>query len=104
MTLCPIRRNNAGTFATLYEVKYLTKEKEKEVILKADRSVLQRLITAYEAGRPVDLPKVLQHELMPVPVSLAETNRHLRTGNKAVLAEALLEGINCPASIKFEGT
>ena len=100
----PIRRNNAATFATLYEVKFLTKEKEKEVILKADRSVLQRLITAYEAGRPVDLPKVLQHELMPVPVSLAETNRHLRTGNKAVLAGALLEGINCPASIKFEGT
>ena len=42
--------------------------------MKADRNVLQRLIIAYEAGRSVDLPSVLTHELLPVPLSLAEMN------------------------------
>jgi hypothetical protein len=100
----PIPRNNAATFATLYEVRKTTKEKEKQVILKADRSVLQRLVTAYEAGRPVDLAKVLQHELMPVPVSLAEMNKQLRSGPKSSLADVLLEGITCPRTIRLEGT
>jgi len=44
-----------------------TKDKDKKTMLKADRNVLQHLITAYEAGWPVDLSSVLKHELLPVP-------------------------------------
>ena len=49
-----------------------SKEKDKKTILKADRNILQRLVTSYEAGRSVDLPAILKHELIPVPVSRTE--------------------------------
>ncbi|KAG1714185.1 hypothetical protein GQR58_001811 [Nymphon striatum] len=88
-----LHRSNAKTFASLYEMVKNTKDKDKRTILKADRNVLQRLVTAYEAGRPVDLPSVLKHELLPVPVSLAKMNGTIRTGNKSVLADRLTEGI-----------
>jgi hypothetical protein len=100
----PLRRNNAPTFATLYEVAKQTKEKDKKEVLKADRNILRRLITAYEASRPVDLPSILRHELLPVPISLAEMNGNLRSGNKAVLAEVITEGIDCPEVIKLHDT
>jgi len=89
----PLHRNNASTFATLYKVVKDSKVKDQKTILKADRSILQRLLTAYAAGREVDLPAVLTHELRPVPILLAEMNGTLRTGNKA---DVLTEGIECP--------
>ena len=71
--------------------------------IKVDRNILQRLIVAYEAARPVDLPKILQHELMPVPVAIAELNGSLRSGNKAVFADVLTSNIDCPSDITHEG-
>ena len=49
-----IRKNNPPTFANLYEVKPPPTSSEKKKILNADRSILYRLVTAYEAGREVD--------------------------------------------------
>ena len=46
--------------------------------MKADRTVIQQVLTAYEAGRDVDLRSILKHELMPVPVSLAEMDGTLK--------------------------
>lgn len=100
----PLRRNNAPTFATLYEVAKQTKEKDKKEVLKADRNILQCLITAYEPNRPVDLRSILKHELLPVPVSLVEINGNLRSGNKAVLADVITEGIECPEGIELHDT
>jgi len=51
------------------------------------------MIIAYEAGRKVDLNQILQHELLPVPIALAEMNGDLRTASKALLAEAITENI-----------
>ena len=99
----PIRKNNPSTFANLYEVKPPLTSSEKKKILNADRSILYRLVTAYEAGREVDLSAILQHELMPVPVSLAEINGTIRTGNKSILVDVLTENIKCPESITLEG-
>ncbi len=96
----PLARDNAPTFATLYSVKD-TRSKDQKHVMKADRSVLQRLITAFEAGRPVDMPSILEHELMPVPLSIAELNGTLRTGNKSILADLLTEGIDCPETIEL---
>ncbi|KAK6185234.1 hypothetical protein SNE40_007510 [Patella caerulea] len=56
----------------------------------------------YNSGRDVDLPAVLTHELLPVPASLAEINGTLRTGNKAIIADVLTEGIECPQVISPE--
>ena len=64
---------------------------------------MYRLVTAYEARREVDLPAILQHELMPVPVSLAEIDGTMRTGNKSILVDVLTENIKCPESITLEG-
>ena len=64
-----LHKTKAQTFSSLYVVG--KKVLGKEITLKADRNVLQRLITAYQAGRPVDLHKTLQHELMAVPIALA---------------------------------
>ncbi len=69
--------------------------------MKADRSVLQRLTTAFEAGRTGDMPGILEHELMPVPLSISELNGTLRTGNKSILTDLLTEGIDCPEAIEL---
>ena len=46
---------------------------------------------------------ILSHELMPVPLSIAELNGSIRTGNKSVLIDKLTDGINCPESIDLCG-
>ena len=99
----PMKRCRALSFQSLYEVAGNSNDKEKKTVIKADRNILMRLITAYEGGREVDLKSVLSHELMPVPLSLAEMNGSLRTGNKSVLIDKLTDGINCPESIDLNG-
>ena len=88
---------------TLPKNKYLTFEVQqsdarcrKTVAVKAERNILQRLIAAYKAGRPVNLNSILIHELFAVPLALAEVNGQLRTGSKAVLAEVLTADVPCP--------
>ena len=75
----PIQKNKPKTFASLYEV--VQPSKGKQNIVKLDRNILQRLITAYRAGREVNLENILQHELMPVPLSLATTSGSLHSTN-----------------------
>ena len=72
----PVRKNNAPTFATLYQVVKHTKDRDQKTVMKADRNVLRRLITSCETGRSVDLSSVLKHELLPVPVFLAGSEYH----------------------------
>jgi hypothetical protein len=69
-----LSKNKPLTFANLYEVMKGEASTEKKKILTVDRNVLHRLITAYEAGREVNMQDILKHELMPVPVSIVETN------------------------------
>ena len=40
-------------------------------MIKADRKLLQRLLTASMAGRQIKMDEVLQHELSSLPLSLA---------------------------------
>ena len=94
-----LSKNKAPTFASLYNVTQKSRDSEKSSIVKVDRNVMKRLITAYEAGRDVNLAEVLQHELMPVPVSIAELNGNLKSGTKANLGDVLLKGIECPESV-----
>ena len=44
-------------------------------------------------GRRVDLPRILSHELVSVPLAIADTNGQLRSGNKSVLIELLSGGM-----------
>lgn len=95
-----MKKNKAQTFSSLYDIETI-KTTGKSDIIKVDRNVLKRLITAYEARRDVNLEEILMHELMPVPVAIAETNGALRSGNKALLAEALIDEIICPETISI---
>ncbi|KAL9951255.1 hypothetical protein ACROYT_G043889 [Oculina patagonica] len=90
----PLPKNKAPTFSSLYEVQ--KKESEKSAAIKADRNILQRINRAYDAGRSVDLPRILNHELMEVPLAIADTNGQLRTGNKSVMIELLSSGTERP--------
>ena len=84
-----MHRNNPPTFATLYEVKQHGKPQDKQKVMKTDRSVLHRLVVTYQAGRQVDINHLLEHDLIPVPVAIAEMNGTLKAGNKASLGEKL---------------
>ena len=92
-------KNKPLTFASLYEVSQKNVHSGKQKTIKADRKILQRLITACEAGRNVDLSMVLKHELMSVPHALAEINGTLRSGSKALLLQALTREVPCPPSL-----
>ena len=95
--------NKGNTFASLYEIRKKVGKTEKEVILQTDRNILQRILVAYQAGRNVRMNEILKHELMAVPLALAETNGMLKSGDKALLADALIGSIHCPESVPCEG-
>jgi hypothetical protein len=65
---------------------------EKSKILRADRNILLRLVTAYKVGREVNISLIMKHELLPVPIAIFETNGSIKEGNKAGLSDEL---INC---------
>ena len=96
-----LSKMKAPTFATLYRLP-LEGPKEKIHALKVDRNIYQRLIMAYHAGRSVDLKQVLSHELLNVPISIAQTNGMLRSGNKAILQTVLKKDTECPPRVKLE--
>ena len=67
----PIQKNEARTFAFLYEVAQPTND--KQTIIKVDMNILQRLITACREGRDVNLENFPQLELMAVPPRTGST-------------------------------
>ncbi len=92
-------KNKVLTFASLYTVEKEHTDKGKQIVVKVDKYILQRLITAYKAGREVHLKNILQHELMPVSVALATTNGKLLPTNKSVIADILTTDITTPAAV-----
>ena len=96
----PISKSGALTFESLYEVTK-GKKNDRNAVVKADRKVLLRLITAYEDGRPADLEIILSHELMNVPLALAYPTDILRSGNKTHLADKLIHDVNIQENINL---
>ena len=47
------------------------------------RNILQRLIAAYKAKRPVDLKQVASLGLMSIPISIIQANRSIRSATKS---------------------
>ncbi|CAH1154985.1 unnamed protein product [Phaedon cochleariae] len=94
-----IPKNSALTLSDLFKVKD-TKDRKK--VVEADRDVLRRLIVAFEAGRQIDLPSILKHELLSVPLSIAEMDGTLRSSEKASMIKLVAEGVECPNSINID--
>ena len=84
----PLPKVKSKTFASLYKMTFAGKQNEKTTI-KADRRLLQQLLTASLAGRKVDLNEVLQHELSSIPLSLAKVNGDMNSTAKAELAKII---------------
>ena len=92
-----LQKSNPLTFKSLYEVSNRD-AKGKVTILKADRTILRQLVTAFQAGRKVDLHHVLQHELM----NIANCDGSLRTGSKAIIADVITRDGVCPAEVNVD--
>ena len=93
------RRNKPQTLESLYDIAKDKTQNERKVVWKADRDVMQRLITSYEGVRNVNIQNVMRHELMPVPISIAETDGSLRTCTKSTLAALLTNPFVSPQTI-----
>ena len=96
-----LQKSNPLTFKSLYEVSNRD-AKGKVTTPKADRTILQRFVTAFQADRKIDLHHVLQHELMNTPISIANCDGSLRTGSKAILADVITRDRVCPAEVKVD--
>ena len=66
--------------------------------IKADRKLLQRLLTAVTAERSVEMDSVVKHELSPVPLSLAKPEGQNSTP-KADLISILMSGVSIPPEV-----
>lgn len=98
----PIQKNKPPTFSSLYVVDIPING--KQTTMKVDRNILQRLITAYRAGRPVNLDIILKHELMPIPLALADTNHNIRSGTKSELANILTKELTTTSNVTLIGS
>lgn len=87
-------KNKAMTYDSLH--KFVQLPKGKQNAIKVDRSILQRLITAYRAGRKVNLENILQHEL-PIPLYLTTTNGCLSSTHKTMMVNILTKQVQTPA-------
>ena len=87
----PLKKSNAPTFHDLYKKCSSTKKRNTDKIVKGDRDIMQRLVTAYEDDRPVDLATALCHELLSKPVALVYAEGNMRTFDKASMLQTLSE-------------
>ena len=76
---------------------------EKCAAIKSDRNTLQRIITAYNASRRVNLLQILSHKLTAVPLAIFDVSGQLRPGNKLVMMEVLSSGMERPRVTPIAG-
>ena len=84
----PVKRNNSKTFATLYKTRVVTQKSENKTV-KADRKLIQKLLNASQAGRNIEMERILSHELSILPLSLVKTNGQMNTTSKSEMLELL---------------
>ena len=51
--------------------------------VKADRKLIQRLLNAVTAGRPVEMDSIMKHELSTLPLSIAKVGGNMHSTSKA---------------------
>jgi len=95
------KRQKSKTFAMLYETPVQDRKQRVTKTIKADRQLIQRLFNATQAGRVIDLHKVLEHELSVVPLSLANTDKKMNSTPKSAMLPLLTTD---PGVEKVKGT
>ena len=89
-----LKKNNSKIFKTMYQTTVPGKQNEQKVI-KADRRLLQRLLT----GRQIKMNEILQHELSSLPLSLARMNGDMNSISKSDMINILMGDIEVQHSI-----
>ena len=59
--------------------------------------------SAHRAGCEVTLNKILQHELMSVPLSLATNSGILHSANTFLLADVFTQDVTTPTNVSLDG-
>ena len=58
--------------------------------MSVNRAVLQKIVTTFEAKRPIDLKEVASHEFMHLPISIFDTSGNIRSGVKSTMVQPLM--------------
>lgn len=77
----------------IFEVPVQDQKQKASNTIKADRQLMQRLFNAAQAGRAVNLHKVLEHELSVVPLSLANTEKKMNSTQKSAMLPLLTKDV-----------
>ena len=85
----PLTKQNSKTFEILYCGVKKSVTGIKDANLKSDRNIFQRLVVAAEAGRKIDLVKLMKYELTSIPLSIANADGSLRPTEKSALGRIL---------------
>lgn len=85
----PIKKANMKTFKDISISSSAVKQKST---MKIDTMIQQRLLAAVSSSRPVDICKILKHELASIPPSIGRPDGSLNPANKAPLSHILTEG------------
>ena len=93
-----IRKHFSKTFGDLYKTTVSTKQHEMKSV-KADRKLIQRLLNAVTAGRPVEMDSVMKHELSTVLLSIAKVGGDMHSTSKVELIDILKGQINIPSEL-----
>ena len=67
--------------------------------MKADRKLIQQLLNAVTAGRPVEMDSIMKHELSTVLLSIAKVGGDMHSTSKAELIDILKGHINIPSEL-----
>ena len=93
-----IRKHFSKTFGDLHKTTVSTKQHEMKSV-KADRKLIQWLLNAVTAGRPVEMDSIMKHELSTVPLSIAKVGGDMHSTSKAELIDILKGQINIPSEL-----
>ena len=97
-----LQQSKNPTLKTMYEVQ--TKDlPHKDKLVQADRNLFQRLLISKDAGRHVDLKKILSHELSPVPLALADISRSLQILRSLTTVENQLPATHLKSCVIIDG-
>ena len=88
-----LQKTKSPTLSTMYNQRMDGAVADKTKVIKADRNLFQRLIVAQSSGRTLNIEELLQHELFPVPLALADTAGNLRLTQKSALTQILEDGV-----------
>ena len=88
----------AKTMSTMHKTT-IKVNKDSVSVVKAERDIFKRLLVVSNSGQEIDLENILKHELFPVPLAPANTNKELKTTTKADLADILAQSIEVKEQI-----